>query len=176
MPILPPFVILPRPVSTLSSTSFSFEQWVEDIIANPDTAASVEEAVAAAEAAEVVGRAGGLLARDDADAVDCNREPRGWKRTSAQEAAACIDELARRGGNGEVCAIGQGKLSAQFCRRGSAQIAGSKAVQSRQGVNCNDVARTAGLIFDACWRADETIVGSRIRWNNGNIQIGILGV
>ena len=44
-----------------SATTFSFEQWVEDIIANPDTALSVDEAIAAAKAADVVGSSGVLL-------------------------------------------------------------------------------------------------------------------
>src|SRR5690606_33738403 len=43
--------------------SFSFEAWVEDIIAHPDTALTVDEALAAADAANVVGSAGGLLKR-----------------------------------------------------------------------------------------------------------------
>jgi hypothetical protein len=43
-----------------SGTTFSFEQWVEDIIANPDTALTPDEAVAAASSVAVVGSAGGL--------------------------------------------------------------------------------------------------------------------
>jgi hypothetical protein len=46
-----------------SPTTFSFAQWVEDIIAHPDTALTVDEAVAAAHAASVVGSAGGLQKR-----------------------------------------------------------------------------------------------------------------
>lgn len=46
-----------------SQTTFSFAQWVEDIIANPDTALSPEEAVAAANAADIVTSAGGLIKR-----------------------------------------------------------------------------------------------------------------
>lgn len=56
-----------------SGTTFSFEQWVEDIIANPDTALTPDEAIAAAEEAAVVGSAGGLQKR----AVWCDG---GWKR------------------------------------------------------------------------------------------------
>lgn len=46
-----------------SETTFSFVQWVDDIIANPDTALTPEEAVAAANAADVVASAGGLVKR-----------------------------------------------------------------------------------------------------------------
>jgi membrane-bound lytic murein transglycosylase B len=49
--------------AAVSGTTFSFEAWVEDIIAHPDTALTVDEALAAAEAADVVGSAGGLLKR-----------------------------------------------------------------------------------------------------------------
>ncbi len=62
------------PTST-SGTTFSFEQWVEDIIANPDTALTVDEALAAAQAADVVGSAGGLQKR-----IRCDQESIGWKR------------------------------------------------------------------------------------------------
>jgi len=49
--------------TTTSGTTFSFSQWVEDIIANPDTALTPDEAVEAAQAADVVGSAGGLEKR-----------------------------------------------------------------------------------------------------------------
>ncbi len=58
-----------------SATTFSFEQWVEDIIANPDTALTVDEALAAAQAADLVGSAGGLQKR-----IRCDQESIGWKR------------------------------------------------------------------------------------------------
>lgn len=61
--------------SGTSKTTFSFEQWVEDIIANPDTALTVDEAIAAAQAADVVGSAGGLQKR-----VRCDQETIGWPR------------------------------------------------------------------------------------------------
>lgn len=59
----------------VSPTIFSFEQWVEDIIAHPDTALTVDEALAAAHAADVVGSAGGLQKR-----VRCDQESIGWPR------------------------------------------------------------------------------------------------
>lgn|SRR5690348_3352683 len=51
------------PGPTTSGTTFSFSQWVEDIIANPDTALTPDEAIEAAQAADVVGSAGGLAKR-----------------------------------------------------------------------------------------------------------------
>jgi hypothetical protein len=63
------------PAPTSGNTTFSFEQWVEDIIANPDTALTVDEAMAVAAAAEVVGSAGGLEKR-----VNCRDDGLDWKR------------------------------------------------------------------------------------------------
>jgi hypothetical protein len=60
------------PAPATSATTFSFEKWVEDLIANPDKALSADEAIAAAEAASVVGSAGGLQRR-----VACEQ---GWAR------------------------------------------------------------------------------------------------
>lgn len=66
----------PAEASTaVSGATFSFEAWVEDIIAHPDTALTVDEAIAAAEAAETVGSAGGLTKR-----ATCS--PSGWARAN----------------------------------------------------------------------------------------------
>ena len=56
-----------------SGTTFSFSQWVEDIIANPDTALTPDEAIAAAKAAAGVGSLGGLEKRAWCDAVGSGR-------------------------------------------------------------------------------------------------------
>jgi hypothetical protein len=71
----------PAPAETAgtSGTTFSFASWVEDVIANPDHALSPDEAIEAAQAAEVVGSAGGLqkrTAKCDPDQV--------WKRASVR--------------------------------------------------------------------------------------------
>ena len=33
----------------------------------------------------------------------------------------------------------------------------------------NDIARTAGIIFDNCWRSDDTVMGSEICITNSNV-------
>ncbi|KAK4153396.1 hypothetical protein C8A00DRAFT_15371 [Chaetomidium leptoderma] len=154
-----------------SGTTFSFERWVEDIIANPDTALTVDEAVAAANAADVVGSAGGLQKR-----IRCDQESIGWKRAPGRDAAACVDYLARQGQNGVQCGIGPERSDIQFCRSGRAEIVGSKGASGLQTANCNDVARTAGVIFDNCWRSDDTIVGSEICLTNRWMQVNIAGI
>ena len=38
-----------------------------------------------------------------------------------------------------------------------------------------NVARTGGLIFDSCWRADNTVKGSETSIGNPRMQINIAG-
>lgn len=70
--------------------------------------------------------------------------------------------------------IGDGQFSIQMCRIGNAQVAASKSERSAQSAGCNDVARTGGLVFDSCWRADGTVKGSEICVGNGLMQVNIL--
>ncbi|KAF9881682.1 hypothetical protein CkaCkLH20_00828 [Colletotrichum karsti] len=151
-----------------SQTTFSFAQWVEDIIANPDTALTPEEAVAAAQSAAVVTSAGGLSKRAWCqDAL---------KSAPAGDATACLNDLARKGAQGITCTVGQGQSSVQMCQIGGAKIVSSKPDQPAQGANCNDVARTGGLIFDSCYRADNTVKGSDVCITNNKFQVAIAGV
>ncbi|KAJ0335586.1 hypothetical protein COL154_004446 [Colletotrichum chrysophilum] len=99
-----------------SHTTFSFAQWVEDIIANPDTALSPEEAVTAANAADIVTSAGGLTKRAFCQDL--------FKDAPAGDAAACLDDLARKGAQGVQC--GLSTFDIQMCRIGGAQLAASK--------------------------------------------------
>jgi hypothetical protein len=73
-----PLVALAMTVASVAAApaaTFSFEGWVEDIIANPDTALTVDEALAAARAADVVGSAGGLQKRAWCDRAGLKRAP-----------------------------------------------------------------------------------------------------
>ena len=36
------------------------------------------------------------------------------------------------------------------------------------------VARAAGAVMDACWRADNTVQGDEFAWGNGNIAVHIV--
>ncbi|KAK2734884.1 hypothetical protein CKAH01_18961 [Colletotrichum kahawae] len=150
-----------------SQTTFSFAQWVEDIIATPDTALSPEEAVAAANAADVVTSAGGLIKR----AARCQQL---FKDAPAGDAAACLDDLARKGAQGVQC--GLSTFDIQMCRIGGAQLVASKGGTIPLSANCNDVARTGGLIFDSCWRADDTVRGTENCITNREMFIHITGV
>ncbi|KAL2261040.1 hypothetical protein VTK26DRAFT_4776 [Humicola hyalothermophila] len=154
------------PAPGTSGTTFSFQQWVEDLIANPETALSADEAIEAAKAADVVGSAGGLQKRVWCDNTDI--------RANGRDAARCVEYLARIGQQGSTCLVRSS--TTEMCRDGNARIVGSKAVSSDQSANCNDIARTAGIIFDNCWRADDTINGAEICITNRNIQVNIAGV
>jgi hypothetical protein len=39
----------------------------------------------------------------------------------------------------------------------------------------NDVARTAGKIFDKCWRADDTVMGSEYCVTNNKMRVAVRG-
>ncbi|KAK3308395.1 uncharacterized protein B0T15DRAFT_524326 [Chaetomium strumarium] len=157
--------------TTTSSTTFSFAQWVEDIISHPDTALTVDEAIAAAHAAGTVGPAGGIQKR-----VNCDHGVGVWKRAPGRDAAACVDYIARVGALGYDCGPKPGEYHSQMCQIGGAQIVALRGQQEPNRVNCNDVARTAGLIFDSCWRADDTVMGLEVCINSPLMDIGILAV
>lgn len=92
----------------------------------------------------------------------------------ANDASACLADLARKGAAGTTCSIGANQYDSQMCRIGNAKVVGSKPASPAQGVSCSDVARTGGLIFDSCWRADGTVMGSEIVAANRQIQVNIL--
>lgn len=39
----------------------------------------------------------------------------------------------------------------------------------------NDVARTVGKIFDQCWRADDTVLGSAYCVTNNKMRVAVRG-
>ncbi|KAK4150416.1 hypothetical protein C8A00DRAFT_36984 [Chaetomidium leptoderma] len=153
-----------------SPTTFSFAQWVEDIISHPDTALTVDEAIAGAHAASIVGSAGGLQKRAYCESAI------GTPRAPGRDAAACVDYLARLGGLGYICGVPPGKPTLGMCVIGGAQIVASQSNNIANSVNCNDVARTAGLIFDSCWRADDTVMGGEVCINSPKLYIVIAGI
>ncbi|KAK4185781.1 hypothetical protein QBC35DRAFT_533907 [Podospora australis] len=155
---------------------FSFVQWVEGIIANPDgDNLTPEEAVEAWEAANNATE--NKVKRDTTEwtrdtglvplhkRVSCNNilNSQAW----APDAVLCINYLARLGTT--PCVVNG---FSQFCRQGHAIMVGvtSGGVHSSW---CQHIARAGGLIMDACWRADNTVQGSEYAWGNGNIAVHI---
>ncbi|KAH6843299.1 hypothetical protein B0I37DRAFT_437514 [Chaetomium sp. MPI-CAGE-AT-0009] len=153
-----------------SPTTFSFAQWVEDIIANPDKALTADQAIEAAQAAERVGSAGGLQKR-----ADCDHNAGFWPRANGRDAAACVEQLARWGAEGRTCGVPAGDSHNEMIIIRNAKIVGLDSTFNTPWVNCNDVARTAGLIFDSCWRADDTVMGQERCINSPVMYIAILG-
>lgn len=76
--------------SQQSPKVFSFQAWVEDIIANPNTALTVDEAIAAAQTADVVGSAGGLRRR-----IDCRDHLPDEPRANVSERLCFSSQVAR---------------------------------------------------------------------------------
>ncbi|OSS45734.1 hypothetical protein B5807_09471 [Epicoccum nigrum] len=149
-----------------AAADFSFAQWVEDMIADPAGAhLSPAEAVEAKNAA-VAASLSSLRKR-----INCDKA---WARANANDASACLADLARKGAAGTACAMGDDELNVQMCRIGNAKVVGSKPALGRQSVNCGDVARTGGLIFDSCWRSDGTVMGSEVVAANRAMQVNIL--
>ncbi|KAK3348280.1 hypothetical protein B0H65DRAFT_538846 [Neurospora tetraspora] len=141
------------------TTRFSFAKWVDDIIVNPKTALTSEQAwqayldstlngtsVASTTATEDHGL-GEVDKRWDA-AVTCNGTPVPPART--EYAVACINYLAKLGPR----ACSADPLSS-FCKADQwAEITGTTCNPGTSNCeswsSCQEVARTAGLIMDTC--------------------------
>ncbi|KAF2248080.1 hypothetical protein BU26DRAFT_565496 [Trematosphaeria pertusa] len=146
---------IPAPDTTsdpqLIHSDFSFEKWVDDIMANPDTALTVDQALAAHNATI---HARGLVGRQSG--VNCDKLTR--KRAKGPAAVWCINHLARRGHNGDKCSAGCSGVT--NCQHGQCEIVSQTGRCGDRKVNCNAVARTAGAVMDKCFRADQTVAGN----------------
>jgi hypothetical protein len=133
-------------------STFSFASWVDTIIADPNTALSPEEAL---EQFHKEAIHNGLAKRQEFR----NCAQIGDQPALARDAVSCINELADRGRAGQQCNVNA--TSKSQCRRQYAQIVTVKADnQSKVNtMNCNDIARAAGLIMDRCTRNGNTVAG-----------------
>lgn len=57
------------------------------------------------------------------------------RSTQARDATSCVNDLARKGGNGVQCAIAKDKYDIQMCGIGNAKIIGIKNTAPRLAVN-----------------------------------------
>ncbi|TQN67732.1 hypothetical protein CSHISOI_07716 [Colletotrichum shisoi] len=147
---------------------FSFGKWIDGIIANPEgDNLTPDEAVeawhASLENTSVAPTGENLLVKR----YYCNTIPN--TEAYVPDAVACINDLARRGG--EACRVDG---SRGFCVLGRAQITGvvGGGVSSSTS-SCNDVARGAGFVMDHCTRADNTVQGAEFAYGNGNLLVWI---
>ncbi|KAL0943484.1 uncharacterized protein CTRU02_201371 [Colletotrichum truncatum] len=156
------------PAATQSDTVevFSFAQWIEGIIANPDgDNLTPDEAVEAWRASidqtSPVPDSGLLQKR-----YWCNTIPN--TEAYVPDAVWCINDVARRGG--AECRVDTVTV---FCVHGRAQITGVRGGLNPTSSSCNDVARGAGYVMDHCTRADNMVQGAEYAHGNGNLLVWI---
>ncbi|KAK0372717.1 hypothetical protein CLIM01_09939 [Colletotrichum limetticola] len=166
---------------------WSWEHWVETIIADPESALSVDEALEAAakSAAAHEGKSfipinclylnvnvgcmhaniifvdGSLDKRQEQFLVCNDGKPSAW----APDAVTCINYLAGLNAN---CGT---RTATAMCTAGNAQIVGSGSGAGEVSTNCNNVARTAGRIMDRCWRSDNTVQGGMPAYEQGAMWV-----
>ncbi|KAL3496758.1 hypothetical protein BJX62DRAFT_231961 [Aspergillus germanicus] len=148
-----------------TGSGFSFEAWVNGIIADPegDHLSPAEAVAAAQEAAALEKRSGDLTARDS---VSCN--DKGKPKASLQDASDAISQLARRGSaNCHIPYAG----GASLVKYGLAEIYGVTINKHGSILPCTTFAQSAGRILDICVKSatQTTVQGSN--HPNGNIQI-----
>ncbi|KAG7126352.1 hypothetical protein HYQ45_012938 [Verticillium longisporum] len=147
--------------SEAPTSIFSFEQWVEDIIANPDGKHLSPEEAVDAHLSYINGTDVSVLeARALEKRVTCwtrdTQPPPAW----GPDAVTCINYLASIGSR--ACTVHQyGQL---FRRCGNARIYGTTGGSQRLPVTdvCNNVARAAGRVMDSCYRSDNTVRGGEM--------------
>ncbi|KAH6838477.1 hypothetical protein B0I37DRAFT_386987 [Chaetomium sp. MPI-CAGE-AT-0009] len=147
------------------TSDFSFADWVEQLIANPDGAMTPDQVVEAYNTAfnstgTEHNKRGDLTKR-----VSCNEKPGTEAPVSA--AVACINYLASLGQQKCEC-----QSYKQFCSLGGGQITGQSGV-NHVTVACNDIARAGGKIMDSCTRADNTVQGSEFAIGSSTLLIRI---
>ncbi|EXF83041.1 hypothetical protein CFIO01_06213 [Colletotrichum fioriniae PJ7] len=166
---------------------WSWEYWVETIIADPESALSVDEALEAAAKsaaaheswslissnhlgldvragcthANMIPADGSLEERQEQFLVCNDGKPSAW----APDAVTCINYLAGLNAN---CGT---RTATAMCTAGNAQIVGSGSGAGEVSTNCNNVARTAGRIMDRCWRSDNTVQGGMPAYEQGAMWV-----
>ncbi|CAM1509579.1 Fc.00g033180.m01.CDS01 [Cosmosporella sp. VM-42] len=143
---------------------FSFEGWVNDIIADPDAALTPEEAVQAHDSSDQSGGSGSLNKR-----VTCRDDSGAIKAAYVPDAVACINQLAAMGD--APCNV---RGATELCRIGNAIIEGvAGGGVADTSDSCNNVARAAGKIMDKCTRSDETVNGSELSFGQEHMMVHI---
>ncbi|KAI9899778.1 hypothetical protein N3K66_006239 [Trichothecium roseum] len=161
------------------TSSFSFEEWANGISADPEgNHLSPDEAVASAiefgtESSSHEKRAGNIVCNTAgvkvAKADSCLAPFRDKKAPSA---AACIDKIARRGG--QTC---HSKTITTFCSNSGAEIVGATTGPKFDvKTTCQKVAATAGKVMDICFRSDNTVQGVNfLNGKGGRMAVNISG-
>ncbi|KAI9167964.1 hypothetical protein HJFPF1_04107 [Paramyrothecium foliicola] len=143
-------------VETDKRAFISFEQWVEDMIANPE-----ENHLTPEEAFDA-----NLVLRNNTDSRNYKR----FSNLAGRDAVACINYLASI--SSRPCVVHNPVQT--FRRIGGAWMFGSKpgTVTADRTDSCGNVVRTGGKIMDSCWRVDDTVMGFETTIN-GQYGVGI---
>ncbi|KAH6669855.1 hypothetical protein B0J14DRAFT_105678 [Halenospora varia] len=104
----------------------------------------------------------------EARAPVCSRPGIAWGNT--QEAVTCINQLAALG---STCVTDYAGRSLRRC--GSTEIWSISRTSKGASTPCQNVARSAGLIMDACNQPDNRISGWAYAQGNGDFYIEIRG-
>ena len=163
LPTAPPAGNTAPSTSSPDTTPFSFEDWA-DSIAKGTPHKTIEEAIRAGHEppSGSHSKRGELLEKR----LRCNHLSIG--SASVPDAVACINYLAS---SGRTCRVEGPNVA--FCTIGNAQIVGVRGSSGPTESSCVDIARAAGAVMDACWRADNTVQGDHYAHGNGNIAVHI---
>ncbi|KAJ4419607.1 hypothetical protein N0V85_000934 [Neurospora sp. IMI 360204] len=151
---------------------FSFAKWVDDVIANPETALGPEEAWQAYldtvnSTSVPVAANGGAQKRWDPQVSCDNYAPDPDASVlKAPDAVWCVNYLAGIGST--QCVVG---AATAMCVHGRAQITGVSGGGGSQQSSCQAVAQTAGLIMDTCTQSNNYVEGQRI--NVSGVQMAV---
>jgi hypothetical protein len=132
-------------------SDFSFSSWVDNLISDPSSALTPEQALDHFNA--------GLTSSTNHLHKRADCEQKGDQPALVGDAASCIQELAARGAAGQECNVDS--VMKSQCRRSFAQIVTVKGdpFKGPKSANCNEIAKTAGMILDSCTRKDGTVSG-----------------
>ncbi|KAK3946854.1 hypothetical protein QBC32DRAFT_366165 [Pseudoneurospora amorphoporcata] len=138
---------------------FSFAKWVDEIIANPEEAATPQQALDAyytyvnstASSDNVFPETASRMHKR----LTCNQLLGG--EAPIPDAVECINYLARL--NTQKCEIYRGSSHVSFRTHGNAEMIGIRPDSNGASTICNNVARAGGKVMDACSRADNTVQG-----------------
>ncbi|KAF1845385.1 uncharacterized protein K460DRAFT_366273 [Cucurbitaria berberidis CBS 394.84] len=142
------------PEAPLLHSDFSFSAWVDSLIADPSTALTPSEAIAAFNSS-LTSSSSALSKRQEFR--NCNQK--GSRPAKVPEAVWCINYLADRGRKGETCDLGTQFVAKAQCTWYDAQIVSIRTRGALTGINCNEIAKAGGSIMDHCFRADNTVAG-----------------
>ncbi|KAH6634762.1 hypothetical protein B0J18DRAFT_30121 [Chaetomium sp. MPI-SDFR-AT-0129] len=160
-----PAFALPATSTEVATEVFSFSNWIEGVITNPDGDNLTPEEAVAAWAASVNGTQVQTL--DKRTPLTCP----GYSFCQIVDAVWCINYLATIGKQGQQCEV---TTAANWCGHGTARLNGlTPVVGASTSSNCNDVARGGGYIMDACSRSDGLVSGTAPAYGNGNLIVEI---